>query len=58
MRRRSSAAERLEILCRGSIAKGLVRPVVIEAVGEGVDEGLELVETFWQVVGLVEFVSP
>jgi hypothetical protein len=33
-----------EILGWGSIAKGLVGSVVIEAVGEGVDEGLQLVD--------------
>ncbi len=31
---------------------------MIEAVGEGVDEGLELIEAFEQVVGLIELVSP
>jgi hypothetical protein len=36
----------------------LVGPVVIEAVGEGVDEGLEAIEPPGQVVGGVELVAP
>src|SRR5580700_3049839 len=58
MRRLGRDAEGFEILRRGSIAKGLVRSVVIEAVGEGVDEGLQLVDAVRQVVGGVELVSP
>jgi hypothetical protein len=58
MRRAGLEAEGLEILCWGSVAKGLVGPVVVEAVGEGVDEGLQLVDAVRQVVGGVEFVSP
>ena len=33
-------------------------PVVVEAMGEGVDEGLQLVEAVGQVVDGVELVSP
>jgi hypothetical protein len=47
-----------ELLGWGQSAKGLVGPVVIEAVGEGVDEGLEAIEAPGQVVGGVELVSP
>ena len=43
---------------RGEVAKGLMRSVVIVAVGEGVDEGLEFVDAVGQVVGGVEFVAP
>jgi hypothetical protein len=35
-------AEGRKILSRGPIAKGLMGPVVIEAMGEGVDEGWSL----------------
>jgi hypothetical protein len=38
MRRRGLEAEGLEIVCRRSVAKGLMRPVAGEAAGEGVDE--------------------
>jgi hypothetical protein len=36
----------------------LVGSIVIEAVGEGVDEGLELIDAVWQIVWGVELVSP
>ena len=47
-----------EILRWGEVAKGLVGSVVIISVGEGVDEGLELIDAIGQVVGGVEFVAP
>src|SRR5947209_12987565 len=47
-----------EILRWGEIAKGLVRSVVVVPMGEGVDEGLELVDPGGQVIGGVELVSP
>jgi hypothetical protein len=50
MRRLGLRAEGLEILGWGFVAKGLVRSVVIEPMGEGVDEGLELIDAVWQVV--------
>ena len=50
MRRVGSGAEGLEILGWGFVAKGLMGSVVIEAMGEGVDEGLEFVDAVWQVV--------
>ncbi len=31
----------------GEIAKGLVRPVVVEAVCEGIDERLRFIESGW-----------
>lgn len=37
---RVSFAESLEILRRGPSAEGVVRPVMVESVSEGVDEGL------------------
>ena len=56
--RRGLRAAGFEILCGGQVAKGLVGPVVIISVGEGVDEELELIDAVWQVVCGVEFVSP
>jgi hypothetical protein len=50
MRRLGFRSEGLEILGWGFVAKGLVGSVVIEAMGEGVDEGLELIDAVWQVV--------
>lgn len=35
-----------------------MRPVELETVSEGVDEGLQLVDAIWQVVGGVELVAP
>src|SRR5205807_4436931 len=58
MGRRGLRAAGFEILCGGQVAKGLVGPVVIISVGEGVDEELELIDAVWQVVCGVEFVSP
>jgi hypothetical protein len=43
-------ADGSEILRRGSVAKGLVRSVVVVSVGEGVDERLELIDAAGQVV--------
>jgi hypothetical protein len=53
-----SAAEGAEILGWRLAVEGVVRPVVVEAVREGVDEGLQLVEAVRQVVAGVELVSP
>ena len=39
-----SGADGCEVLGWGLSAKGLVWPVVVEAVCEGVDEGLEAIE--------------
>ncbi len=36
---------------RGLAAKSLVGPLMIETVGEGVDEWLDLVDEVWQVIG-------
>ncbi len=58
MRRRGLLTDTSEILGRGAIAKSLVRPVVIEVIGEGVDEGLQLIEALGQFVGLIELVAP
>ena len=58
MRRLGLWAEAIEILCWGEVAKGLVGSVVVVSVGEGVDEGLELVDAVGQVVGSIELVSP
>jgi hypothetical protein len=58
MRRRGSRADSVEILGWGSAVEGVVRPVMIEAMGEGVDEGLQLVDAVGQVVGGVELISP
>ena len=57
-RRRVCAAEGVEILGWGSAVEGVVRPVVVEAMGEGVDEGLQLGEAVRQLVAGVELVSP
>ena len=56
--RRGRRAEGLEILGWGSAVQGVVWADVIEAVSEGVDEGLQLVEAGRQVVAGVEFVAP
>ena len=58
MRRRGLRAAVDEILGWGEIAKGLVRSLVVVSVGEGVDEGLELVDLVGQFVGSIELVSP
>src|SRR5215208_5555010 len=47
-----------EVLGWGEIAKGLVRPCVIEAMGEGVDTELEGFEAGREVFDAVELVSP
>jgi hypothetical protein len=41
--------ESLKILCRSSSAKGVVRSVMVESVSEGVDEGLQLVDSMRQI---------
>ena len=51
-------AECLEIVGRGFAVEGVVWPVVVEAVGEGINEGLQLIEAVWQVVDGIELVSP
>ena len=51
-------AEGLERLRWGSSGRGVVGPVVVESVREGVDKGLELIDTAGQVVGGVELVAP
>jgi hypothetical protein len=38
--------------------EGIMRTVVIEAMSEGIDEGLELIEAVGQVVDGIELVSP
>lgn len=58
MRRGRSAADGCEMLCRGAVAKGLVRSVVVVMVGEGVDVGLELVDAVRQVEAGIERVAP
>jgi hypothetical protein len=40
----------MEILGWGFSVESVVRFVMIEAVSEGIDEGLQLVEAVWQVV--------
>ena len=56
MRRRSRGADVSEKLCWGFIAKGLMGPEVVVALGERVDMVLKLVEAAWQVG--VALVSP
>jgi len=51
MRGRGPGAEGFEILGSSEIAKGLVGSVVVEAMGEGVDERLELVDAVWHDLG-------
>jgi hypothetical protein len=51
-------AESLQILRWGSSAKRVVRPMMVEFVGEGVGEGLQLVDSMRQAVGRVELASP
>ena len=51
-------AEGLQVLCPGSSAKGLMRPVVVEAVGEGVDVLLELIDPVGKFEAAVELVAP
>ena len=59
MRRSGVAAtDGLEILGGGFAVECVVRPVVVEAIGEAVDEGLQLVDTAGQVITAVELVSP
>jgi hypothetical protein len=53
-----SGADGFEVLGWSLSAKGLMWPVVVEAVCEGVDEGLQLVEAGRQVEGGVELVAP
>jgi hypothetical protein len=59
MRRRGVAlAESSEILCWGLSGKRVVRPMVVESMGEGVDEGLQLIDSMRQIVGCIELISP
>ncbi len=53
-----SGADGGEVLGWSEVAKGLVRSVMIESVGEGIDAGLEAVEAVREVVAGVELVSP
>ena len=41
-----------------SSAKDVVRSVIVESVSEGVDEGLQLVDSMRQIVGGIELVAP
>src|SRR6516162_9061700 len=43
--RRIALAESLKMLCWDLPAKGVVWPEVVESMGEGVDEGLELIDS-------------
>lgn len=58
MRRRGCRAEGLEILGWRPAVESIVGTIVIEAVGEGVDERLELVDAIGQVVAGIELVAP
>src|SRR5215204_2389783 len=58
MRRGDLLADGGEVLGWGEIAKGLVRPCVIEAMGEGVDAELEGFEAGREIFDAVELVSP
>src|ERR1051325_7519216 len=58
MRLRSLRADGLEILGRCLSVEGGVRPVVVEAMSEGIDEGLELVDAGGKVVAGIELVPP
>ena len=49
-----SGADGFEVLGWSLSAKGLMWPVVVEAVCEGVDEGLQPIEAVRQVEGRVE----
>jgi hypothetical protein len=51
-------AESLEILRRGLSGKRVVRPMVVESMGEGVDEGLQLIDSMRQIVGCIILISP
>src|ERR1051325_9114181 len=50
LRRRGRRADGPEILGWGLSVESMMGPVVVEAVGEGIDEGLELVDAGGQVV--------
>src|SRR3972149_9863465 len=58
MRRLGLRAEGFEILGRGFAVEGIVWPVVVVSMGEGIEEGLQPVEAMRQVVGGIELVSP
>ena len=58
MRRGMLASDGCEILGRGPVAEGLVGPMVVVAVGEGVDVSLQLVDPVGPVEAAVEFVAP
>jgi len=53
-----AGAEGFEILGWGLSAKSVVGSPMIEAMGEGVDEGLQFVDAMGQVPCGVEFVAP
>ena len=57
-RMRGLRAESVEILGCGEVAKGLMGSVVVVAMGEGVDEGLEFVDAVGEFEGGVELASP
>ena len=59
MRRRwITLAESLEILGWGLSAKSVVRPMVVEFVDEGVDEGLQLANSMRHLISCIELASP
>jgi hypothetical protein len=59
MRRKGvCSAEGFQVLGGGQTGKGVVRPLVVELVGEGVDVGLEAVEAMRKFVAAVELVAP
>ncbi len=51
-------AESLKILRWGLSGKRVVRPMVVEPVGEGIDEGLQLIDSMRQIVGCIELMPP
>ena len=51
-------AESSDILCWGLSGKRVVRPMVVEFMGEGVDEGLQLIDSMRQIVDCIELISP
>ena len=58
MRRLGLCAEAFEILGWAEIAKGPVGSLVVVAVGEGVDGGLQFFDTGRQVISGVELLAP
>ncbi len=51
-------AESLKIPRWGLSVKPVVWPMVVEPVGEGIDEGLQLIDSMRQIVGCIELISP